>query len=335
MLDVIVVLWLGSAPPLPHQRTDIAAWAEARRLSPVAPEVAPTPSYDPKLGAQIEALLEEARSGPAAPGAPPGASAFERAEALLTAHPELPQAAWLLAERYALEAHALGKGSAQTEQRRTLLARAQALEGGRAAPAGHEPSLSAPRSDVAAASTPAVALAGARSHDRVFIDGVVGTALTPGRHHVQLYRGAQRVWAGWIETEAGPVLTDPTRACSALDLADVVGAPEGPRPAPGVLCARWLAARPAPLGGTEVAECSTSRCGRWEAPSPARATPEAAGLALTEDASAWPAWATWGLVGAGVATAAGVVLWRSGVFDRSSPETEFTFTGPSAATYRF
>jgi hypothetical protein len=334
MLDVIVVLWLGSTAPQPHQRTDIAAWAKARGFSPVAPAAPPPASYDAMLIAQVEALLEEARSAPPAPASASGASAFERAEALLAAHPELPQAAWLLAERYALEAHALGNDPAAGERRESLLARARALEGERAIPAGLDSRSASPYSGVAAASALPIAVAGARPHDRVFVDGVAGASVAPGRHHVQLYRGAHRVWVGWVDGDAGAAPRDPTQACSTFDLADVVSGTEGPRPAPGVHCARWLAARPAPLAGIEVAECALSRCGHWQAGNGAR-MPSAAHV-QTEDVAAWPTWATWGIVGAGAAVATGVVvLWRTGSFDRSSPDTEFTFTGPSAATYRF
>jgi hypothetical protein len=184
-----------------------------------------------------------------------------------------------------------------------------------------------------------MALAGVRAFDRVFVDGVDGAALEPGRHHVQVYRGARRAWFAWVDAGATLELdaSDPTTACSALDLADVADGTTAPRPAPGVLCVRWLAARPAALGGTELAECTASRCGRWQ--STGGALPgDGAGAARahpSEDTAAWPAWATWGLVGAGVVVATGVVLWQAGAFDRSAPATEFVFTGPSAAALQF
>jgi hypothetical protein len=40
-------------------------------------------------------------------------------------------------------------------------------------------------------------------------------------------------------------------------------------------------------------------------------------------------------VGAGAAATTGVVLWQAGAFERAAPSTEFVFTGPSAAAYRF
>jgi hypothetical protein len=88
----------------------------------------------------------------------------------------------------------------------------------------------------------------------------------------------------------------------------------------------------------EVARCEASRCGRWEAV----LTPQgpSAGLSgtapgVSEEARAWPAWLTWGLIGVGASAVAGVVLWQAGAFDRAEPATEYVFTGPTAAAYRF
>jgi hypothetical protein len=335
MFGAIVVLWLGSAPPLPEQRTDIAAWARAHGLSAIAPAVDPAASDEARLVEQIEALLEEARS---APDGTAGSSAFELAEALLSAHPELPQAAWLMAERYALEAQGLATGPASGERGRLLLERARALEGVRAISAGLVPRAAEAQPRADASSQPARAAAtGGRANDQLYVDGVRDAPLTPGHHQLQLYRGGRRVWATWLDAGNPPALAfiDPTRACSALDLADIAAEPEGPRPAPGVRCARWLAARPAVLGGTELAECAGSRCGRWQ---PAHAPEEAirrARLQRADETAAWPSWATWSLVAVGAVAATGAVLWQAGLFDRSRADTDFVFTGPSAASYRF
>ncbi|HTV18265.1 MAG TPA: hypothetical protein VMG12_06330, partial [Polyangiaceae bacterium] len=117
MLGVLVVLWLGTEPELAERRADVAAWASTRhwRAEPLRPA---TVNDDAALVDQIEALLEEARAAAPAPGTPP---ALERAEALLLEHPELPQAAWLLAERFAIEAHALTAPDSATVARRRQL----------------------------------------------------------------------------------------------------------------------------------------------------------------------------------------------------------------------
>jgi hypothetical protein len=336
MFGAIVVLWLGSAPQLPAQHADLAAWATARQLSPMAPEPAPMSSYDAALVAELEALLEEARAAPTEPTT----DALERAEALLLAHPELPQAAWLLAERYALGAHALGASEAVAERRNALVQRSRSLEGGRATSAGQAPLSGAASLGPRASDNQAFPSPHARPGDRLLVDGVFGAAFTPGRHHLQLYRGGLRVWASWVDaSDPGSLaVRDPTIDCSALDLADVAVGADGPRPAPGVRCRRWLAARPAATGGTELAECAAARCGRWQPARGPRLTPGVGGAAESEPAdgaATWPAWGTWGLVGAGAVASTFLVLWQVGVFDRSRPDTEFVFTGPSAAAYRF
>jgi hypothetical protein len=354
MFAPIVVLWLGATVPLPEQRAEIVAWAEARELTPVAPAPESPERYQADVVGQIEALLEEARSAAAAPGAAGSASAVERAEALLLAHPELPQGAWLMAERYAVEAQALGASAASVERRRTLLGLSRALDGGRAPPAELDGGFSAapdgaPSSQTGSHEAPsseapppargprgsAARLGGARPHDEPYVDGMPGAALAPGRHHVQLYRGGRRVGARWIDTTGGEALAvdDAAGPCSALDLADVAALAERPRPAPGVRCRRWLVARPAALGGTEIAECAAARCGRWQLLRPLRASAASSGSG--EEATAWPGWATWGLLGAGAFAAAGIVLWQVGAFERPAAETEFVFTGPDATGYRF
>lgn len=345
MLPALVVLWLGTEPELAAHRAEVAAWAGARQAR--ATLLRPTaPSYDGALADRIEALLEEARAATAAPGTP---SALERAEALLLEHPELPQAAWLLAERFAIEAQLPGgAGDAAAARRRELALRAQELEGARAQPAGAAPLPAA--APVSALTAPA----GARPNDRVFVDGVArapagapaagvggaapgdGAPLAPARHHVRVTRAGLPVWSGWLRLD-GPgaeSFSDPTPACSALDLADVAVHDDAPAPAPGVRCPRWAAARVSPSGGLAIAECSRSRCAAWQlAGGPARDEDPRAGVAA--EAGAWPSWATWSLVGAGALVATGLVLWRAGAFERDAPATEFVFTGPSAAAYRF
>jgi hypothetical protein len=335
MFGAIVVLWLGAEPELAERRADIAAWAHARQrhaelLHPSAS------SYDAGLADEIEALLEEARTLPAGPGTP---DALQRAEALLLRHPELPQAAWLLAERHAIEAHSLAADDDVTAARRLELGRlALGLEGARAAAAG---STAVEPDGDAAASVPAPRAA--RPHDRVFIDGVAieprgePRGLAPGRHHARLSRGGLPVWSGWITLEPGPgqPLPDPTTACSALDLADVGAGGAAPEPAPGVRCERWAVARPSLLGGVDLAECAGSRCEPWRPVGATRSEAPAARHDAQPERSGWPSWATWGLIGASALATTGIVLWRAGAFERDTPGTEFVFTGPSAPALRF
>jgi hypothetical protein len=340
MLSPLVVLWLGAAAELSAHRADIAAWGKARGVHAVAPEAAAGPGYDASLAEQVEALLEQARTEAPAAGV---TSPLERAEVILLTHPELPQAAWLFAERHRLEAHAAAARGGAAEQQRAgeLAARANALEGLRAAAAGAAPL----PSDVAPVGAP-LRLSGPRPLDQVYVDGLLASpdaVVAAGCHHVLLARGAATVTSVWVEATPGTEtpLADPTRACSALDLAGLdAGTGSAPRPPPGVLCQRWAVARRSPLGGTELAPCQASRCGPWEpvrhplggAPVAAAGGPPHAGA---EPDAPWPAWLTWSLLGAGAAAATGVVLWQTGAFERPAPSTEFVFTGPNAAAYRF
>lgn len=336
MFGAIVVLWLGSDAQLAERRADISAWSHARQLHAelLRPAAA---SYDAALADEIEALLEEARTLSAGPET---RDALQRAETLLLDHPELPQAAWLLAERYAIEAHALAVSDEATAARRAELGRrALELEGVRAVAAGASP---LPARTTVQPGVPAPL--GARPRDSVFIDAVrlpAGAApvlLAPGRHHAQLARGSLPVWSGWITLEPGHAepLPDPSPPCSVLDLADVDGSGAAPEPAPGVRCGRWAVARPNLRGGVDLAECSGSRCEEWQH---AGAAPldGAAGArdTVATERGGWPDWATWSLIGAGALAATGVVLWQVGAFERDAPGTEFVFTGPSAPAFRF
>src|SRR5687768_589206 len=101
MLAPLVVLWLGSAQASPTQRAQLERWVAERggRLElAAAPNERP---HDSRVVEQIETALENARAA-----AESAADELAWAEQLLLAHPELPQAAWLLAERHALAAHA-------------------------------------------------------------------------------------------------------------------------------------------------------------------------------------------------------------------------------------
>ena len=234
-----------------------------------------------------------------------------------------------MAERYALEAHEPAPGGTAPTSPRDA---ARALEGARAAALGVVPS-----AEGTTAGPIPIRWNGVRPGDHVFVDGVAATAaleLTPGRHHVLLSRGGRQVWAAWVDVAGSELrLNDPTRACSSLDLADVVASGGRPAPAPGVLCPAWAAARPSALGGLDVSRCNGSRCSDWQ-----HVSSGAAALAQSsapEDARAWPAWLTWTLVGVGAGTATGLVLWQVGVFDHPEPGTEFVFTGPNAAGFAF
>lgn len=339
MLRPVVLLWLAAPSSLPAHRADISTWAAAHGLGPIAdPAVTARAPYDEDAVSKIEALLEEARAASTAT-----AGVFEQLEQLLSLHPELPQAAWLSAERHALRARAAARGGEPGSRVQELELRATRLEGQRAQ--AFQAAVAAPATD---SREPAVALevAGLRPNDRVFVDGTPASAHgapEPGQHHVQVFRGDARLWAGWIDlgSPARLHVQDPTIACSDLDLAGVEAGLERPTPDAGVLCEAWAVARPSPFGGTDVALCRASHCSLWErrpAPNARRrgSAVDSGPLTTTPQApERLPAWLTWSAVGVGALTTVGLVLWRAGAFERSEPGTEFVFTGPTAAGFRF
>lgn len=335
MLRPLVLLWLAAPNALPHHRPDISRWAAAQGFGPVAePRGAMQIPYDDAAASQIEALLEEARTAPSEV-----AGVFEHLERLLTMHPHLPQAAWLSAERYALQAQAeaRGAGGAGGLRAEELEGRSVQLEGPRASPFGQATSLAG---DVPQPGEGArLHVEGIRPRDHVFVNGLplaTEASAEPGYHHVQVFRGDTRLWAGWLELGSPPRLSidDPTIPCSELDLAGVTAGPGAPATAPGILCEEWAVARPNPLGGVDVAACHGSECTAW-AHRPVVGLELADGAQGPRASEGLPSWVTWSAVGVGAAATVGLVLWRSGAFERSDAATEFVFTGPTAAALRF
>jgi hypothetical protein len=332
MLPALVVLWLAAPGAQPEYRGAIAQWAAERGYRPVAPEVSTGAAYDAAAALQIETLLEEAKTT-----APGSAKVFEQLDRLLAEHPELPQAAWLMAERYALEAQqrareALPGGNAAQD----LTLRSSELEGARAAAFGAEAML---KPSAPPAHQP-LQLLGVRPRDELSIDGsplFPGRQLAPGRHHVQLWRARTSVWAGWVEvgSPARVQIDDPTPACHELDLLDTELTALAPAPAPGVRCNSWAVASLDATGGLRLARCQGSRCSAWEVQSHSAATRNGTTEASAAERSGLPGWVPWAALGAGVAVGTSLVLWRTGVFTPASDSTEFVFSGPTAAALRF
>jgi hypothetical protein len=325
MSPALVVLWL-TAPPAPATPPrEVASWAAQRGFRAVAVPTTAEPPYAEAAALEIERLLEEARS------LAPEAAQLERLDQLLQQHPELPQAGWWLAERFALERQHVrpqdvGAG-AQLEQRRA------ALEGTRAVTAGAD----AP-AQAATVLAPPLQLQGLRDRDQLLIDGepVRAGGLVPlGRHHAQIFRANRRVWASWIELDSAPLrLPEVSVPCSDLDLLGTEYGADAPRPAPGVRCSDWAAAH-ARGGRVQLAFCRADRCEPWQASGSVASSAASAANTAAEPSRPLPAWLTWGAVGLGAAASTALVLWQAGVFDRSPPATEFVFTGPSAAAVRF
>ena len=177
-----------------------------------------------------------------------------------------------------------------------------------------------------------------RPRDELLLDGQrvgTGAPIVPGRHQVQLFRAQRQVWSSWVELGSPPVLQvrDPSPACSELDLWGTERGAQGPVAAPGVRCGAWAVAHVRNGNELELALCQASRCGAWERRG------LLVGAAPTAEAGApqarVPAWVTWGAIGLGAAASTMLVLWQTGVFDRTPAATQFVFTGPTAAAFSF
>lgn len=335
MLRALVVLWLSAPAALPGQQASIGEWAAARGFRPVPPPAVKRVRYDANIAHELERLLEEARTA-----TPAAASAFERIERLLMAHPELPQAAWLRAERFALEAqHRLrdgnvGSGAASED----LAVSARKLEGARAPSFGAS---AQPPVVPSEAGTRGLSLLNLRPSDQVLVDGVAiaeGAIIEPGEHHVQVSRAGTLIWAGWVDPGSPPQLRieDPSVPCSDLDLLGTEARPDAPAPPPGVACPSWAVARPSSGPGIDIALCDGSHCAAWEHSGAQNAALTLAPADTVGDAGqSLPSWVGWSALATGAAVATGLILWQTGAFDGSPPATEFVFTGPTAAAIQF
>ncbi len=317
----LIVLWLATTDMSETQRRAVDGWAQAAgtatRLAPRAPENIPYPS---DIVDEIEMSLEEARTLPATDAA----AVLQRARTLLFDHPEVPQAAWLLAELEALDSRT-GLSTAPSP-------RQGGAAGGAAAPAagGGEPP------DAASADLDLPPL---RGDDELYVDGALRPAvdrLGSGRHHLRLLRDGATLFSVWLAGQREA--ESPDRAaklaslrallapCSGADLMGVDTTPDRAIPAPGTSCPHWLVARPSLDGGARLAECRRDRCGPWSA----QPTAAASAAEPRPGPDGWPSWATWTLVGAGVVAAGAAALWATDALQREPPETTFVFTGPGA-----
>lgn len=330
MLPPLVVFWLAAPTGAADPHAELERWAADHGYRPVPALQLSAAGYDDAVVHEIEALLEEARS--LAPGS---SGNFERLDQLLTAHPELPQAAWWAAERYALEGQQRAReGERDSAVERDLARRGNALEGPRAPVAGADDA--APEDSLPHLPLQLVDL---RPGDELLLDGQragAGTEIVPGRHHAQLFRAQRQVWSSWVELGSPPVLyvADPSPACSELDLWGTERGAQGPVPAPGVRCSAWAVANVRGGSELELALCQGSRCGAWERRSLLLGGASAPVESAAQHAPV-PAWVTWGAIGLGAAASTALVLWQTGVFERPAPATQFVFTGPTAAAFKF
>jgi hypothetical protein len=270
----------------------------------------------------LEASLENARVALDA-GDPNGSMALaQSARTTLLQHPELPQAAWLMAEALhvtAASAWALGDPTAAED----ALRQSQVLEGARAAALGD--AITKPSTADAELVTVKVTAAGVQPGDTLEWDGIPRDA--PGRvwavprapelHHARVLRQARPLWAGWVRVvEGATVVSLPlsqAEPCSVEDLA----LSRSPDTTSLVRCAAWVTARPAGGDAIEVAICRFARCepfARWPRPLPAAVLRERGNPA---ESSSWVT--PWGytFLGVAVATAATALIWSATQSDES------------------
>jgi hypothetical protein len=327
------IVWLAPEPPAPDRRRALEAWARARGLA-LAPPSDERPSaiaVDPGVAQRGEDALDGAHDALAAHDGAAVDRELAVAESLLRAHAELPQAAWLMAEvERARASRFRSVDPVDVEAADLSWTRALALDGGRLPSLNEAASGQRPRP-----ATVAVELPPGETF-RIDGNGAPGAAPTlEGLHALVVISNGEPVWRGWVELPAGdstlrPAAPEPA-PCSFSDTRRAVLAPAGVA-AGGVRCPRWVVA----TAGTRpdairVAACEAGRCeamADWETPGPWSRTPPAA-VRRAAAHSAWPAWATWALVGAGVAVAAGVgaATAASGAFSPASSESRFVSRG--------
>lgn len=268
----------------------------------------------------IEASLDEAQTLAASLDEERALVLLADVEKELLAHPELPQAAWLMAERHQLAAAIRRKQPGGDEDAARLLASAEALEGSRAAPFGETDTV--PENPGVAAPPRMRALLSVRDldvHDTLLVDGLSATnpwPLLPGRHHAEVLRGARVVWAGWFEVPAAArvdrLLGVPERvACSGEDFGETAIGGRAPDVPAGVRCERWIAVRRGATG-LEVAWCEGPRCTAYGPLLDEQ-------LAPTSAPSRIPPWLAATLVGA-TAVGAATLLIATGTFERERPD---------------
>lgn len=331
-----VVLWLDDGAARETAAHALDGWAKAHgiSLSAPAPPVAGL-AVDPSIGDRIEAELEKAREGLAATDATAVDAAHARALALLDAHPELPQAAWLRAEAERSRAARFVRLAPRDEaQARAAWAAAAALDGGRVAGIGELAAPPPSRQPVTITAlgvrTPSrfvLRVDGVALPARAIADGLAfDTELAPAQHQVVATADGRVIDARWTSSFDAPMGLEDTGACTAADLGVVRREGEAIL-APAVACSSWLAVAAGPTPSSVlVARCTGHECGpltEWHAhhvavrPSPQPPT----------ERKRWPAWATWTLVGVGAAGAAVIGVVASGALQSRATEPRFTVGG--------
>lgn len=322
MTQTATLLLLLAGEPTKHEHALLAEFARRKHIAFVAPAptpVAPYPAYRSELVLDIEGRLDEARTLASSLDEERALALLAGIERDIVEHPELPQAAWLLAEHHRIASDVRAGDARTAEQAAALAHAAVVLEGPRAAPFGS-------RDESARAPEPSVRIRvkdlGAR--DDLELDGESGGAerrVAEGVHHVRVLRDGELVFAGWARLGTEPDVTlglRPLLPCSAEDLAHVAAAAGAVSVPHAVACSHWFVARRRP-SGLELASCEHAACSGF---TPLR-EPE-------PPPREFPAWATAALAGAGAVATGVISLWAAGGFERApapAPRTVFVYRG--------
>jgi len=321
------LVWV-TAPVSRAARETALRWAAAHGVMATPGEDGPAPALPWDAVDAAERDVAAAREAILGQDAGRAEQALARAEATLRAAPELPVAAWIMAEVHrAWAARFASVEPRDSERAARAWERAEALDGGRA------PGVGEPGPPVFAGSgaregyvvRARLLLDGPNAGATIAVDGAPRDGsmvdVARGEHHVRVVRGEAVAFAGWLTFDRdGDVLRvalAPPSPCSRPDLEP----PVAPR------CASWVRARALP-DGVELARCAATICG-----APVRVPFT---LAVSEPASErrWPAWATWTLVGAGALGGAVAVLAAAGAFAGPPPaETRFIGGGVRPASF--
>ena len=302
MIDAAVE-WIDAAPRTADETAELKAWAATRGLRLVEPGEGGRHAIPIDLGVanRIEEDLKATRDLLAQHDADGTERALARAEGLLRDHPELPQAAWLMAEvergwatRYARLEPVDAARAARAWRA------AAALDGGRASGVGE------PTADADGSVT--FGLEVAEGHGELRLDGervVPGTVQArPGLHQLVAESDGAVVFASWITLATGTLVRValPTpEPCSRADLAQ----------ASSVQCPSWLAVRRGQAPGSfRVRTCEGASCGPELVVASMEPLHDGHDRAPIEH-HRMPKWLTWTLVGAGV-VAVGVAAAYTG-----------------------
>jgi hypothetical protein len=323
------IVWLGEAPVDADATATLSAWARSHgiRLEPPARFVPKPLPVDLNLAATVEDQLDAARDAIAAGSSTDADQALGAAQAVLGSHPELPNAAWLMAEVERGRAARWRRiVPADPEAAERSSARADALDSGRMAGANERAAPPGQGSTLTFRMRPS-------REAQVWLDGVPVTAgaveSVAGPHALVVTWAGAPFWASWIETPPGPSIVplsalDPS-PCSDADF-EQVRAVRDRVEADLTRCGNWIAVAPGGTSGTiRFAICQNAACSsltEWRPP-PVWSKP----LEPEHKHSGLPAWAAWGLVGTGVAVATGVVIGVVASSSRSAPQAEFVLGG--------